>query len=51
MTKYNIVTLSLVDTPLLPILKYTKPNIKLIKKGTIILTPIKSYKKNKLRVC
>jgi len=42
--KYNIITLSRVNKPLLPIFKYTEPNSKLIKRGTNILTLMKSYK-------
>jgi len=44
MLKYNIITLSRVNEPFSPILKYTEPNRKLIKNGTIILTLMKSYK-------
>jgi hypothetical protein len=40
--KYNIITLSRVYEPLLPILKYTEPNKKLIKSGTNTLNLIKS---------
>lgn len=40
--KYNIVTLSRVNEPLLPILKYTEPNKRLIKSGTNILNLAKS---------